>query len=133
MQEIFNYLPKNLGYLRRKKGLRQQEMQLPLGFTRSTWSNYENGKTNPSVNDLILISKFFGITLDELIGHDLEANAPATDNSVMKRTRGKRKLYPVNNAATYAHDASPEYTLLWQEFRKLRADVDTLKRMVNKK
>ncbi len=43
-----------------------------LGFSRTTWSNYEQCRTAPSLDGLIRISRFFGVSLDELIAEDIE-------------------------------------------------------------
>jgi len=54
-----HFLGDNLSYLRKKKGLLQSQMQQEIGFTRSTWSNYENGLAEPSVENLLRIAHFF--------------------------------------------------------------------------
>jgi transcriptional regulator with XRE-family HTH domain len=72
MENQLNFFGKNLQYLRREKNLKQHEMQYSLGFSRTTWSNYEKGKSAPSLDGLIRIAKFFGVTLDELIAQDFE-------------------------------------------------------------
>jgi transcriptional regulator with XRE-family HTH domain len=72
MDQSLNFFGKNLQFLRKEKKLRQHEMYDSLGFPRTTWSNYEQCRTAPSLDGLIRISRFFGVTLDELIAEDVE-------------------------------------------------------------
>ena len=116
-----NNFPKNLRYLRRKKGLLQTEMQSCLGISRTTWSNYENGKTNPSVEDLVRFSSFFGITLDELILYDL----PGNELSVNNRKPARPVIYQTNDTVTATAEPDMQYVL--QEIKKLREEVNTIK------
>ena len=116
-----NNFPKNLRYLRKKKGLLQTEMQPCLGISRTTWSNYENGKTNPAVEDLVRFSKFFGITLDELILHDL----PSENQTALEKKPVKPVLYKTNEMVTVT--AEPDISYVLQEIKKLREEVNTIK------
>ena len=72
MEQSLNFFGRNLQFLRKEKKLRQHEMYDSLGFSRTTWSNYEQCRTAPSLDGLIRISRFFGVTLDELIAEDVE-------------------------------------------------------------
>ncbi|HEY8388880.1 MAG TPA: helix-turn-helix transcriptional regulator [Parasegetibacter sp.] len=84
-------LSKNLAYLRKQLKLRQEEMQSRVGVSRTTWSNYENGISEPSVNGLINISNFFGVSLDDLLKKDLSRTANSKGNPAPVR-------YGLNNA-----------------------------------
>ncbi|MBS1642372.1 MAG: helix-turn-helix transcriptional regulator [Bacteroidetes bacterium] len=67
------YLGKNLLYLRKLRKLQQSEMPENIGISRATWSDYENGRTEPNLETVVKISEFFGISLDTLIITDIEA------------------------------------------------------------
>ncbi|HYC30505.1 MAG TPA: helix-turn-helix transcriptional regulator, partial [Chitinophagaceae bacterium] len=75
------FFGKNLRYLREKQQLTQVEIAPLIGFTKATWSNYENGASQPAMDGLIKISNYFGITLDELIFSDI----PAQDGHAVKQ------------------------------------------------
>jgi len=118
MEKPSNFFCQNLQYLRREKRLRQYEMQHSLGFSRTTWSNYEQGKTSPSLDGLVKISRFFGITIDELVAEDIE----------QKFENRKYKPYPMNNSRPYLvedGDSSWEYVI--SRLDKLELDVEHLK------
>ncbi len=57
----------NLKLLRTKNKLTQAELGKILNLSRSTISNYEAGKMQPSIETIIEISKYFKITIDSLL------------------------------------------------------------------
>jgi transcriptional regulator with XRE-family HTH domain/signal peptidase I len=88
---------KNLKTLRAKKGYKQAEIAESIGITVSTWSNYEVGKSEPSLELLIKISDFFGTSVDALLspaeqpgaGHDpenQEERSPSEGSLIKKDT-----------------------------------------------
>lgn len=82
-----SYLGQNLHYLRKKKGLRQAEIQNHTGFPRTTWSNWETGISEPSIENIIKVADFFGIEPGSLIFSNLE-NVQGTgeeDNSTISK------------------------------------------------
>lgn len=81
------YFGKNILYLRKKNNIMQVDIPGYLDITRSTWSNYENDKTEPSIDQLIEISKFFGVTLDDLLLTDLQQK----DEVSAKTREGEKK------------------------------------------
>ena len=64
-------LGRNLLFLRKSKGWQQSEIYTAIGIKASTWGNYENFVSQPNLDVLILISKYFGITESELLHEDL--------------------------------------------------------------
>ena len=54
--------------LRKNKGLKQQEIADILGVKRNTYSDWENGKTEPSFGNLVKLADFFDVSLDWLFG-----------------------------------------------------------------
>ena len=66
--EIRNNFKDNLKNLRLEAGLGQVEFAKCLGVSKGVISLWENGLREPTMSSLILISKFFKISIDELIG-----------------------------------------------------------------
>lgn len=60
----------NIKRLRKNKGLKQQELAEILGIKRNTYSDWENGKTEPSFDNLVKLADFFNVPLDWLFGRD---------------------------------------------------------------
>ena len=53
--------------LRKKKGLTQEELAQALYVSRTAISKWESGRGYPSIDSLRVISKFFSVTIDELL------------------------------------------------------------------
>ena len=53
--------------IRKKKNLNQQKVALDLNISREALSHYENGKREPSLNMLVIMSKYFNVSVDYLI------------------------------------------------------------------
>lgn len=95
-----NYLAVNLNYLRKKKKLRQESLSAQIGSTRATLSNYENGVSEPSIEMLIKMSHFFGVTLDEMICKDIQTRdvqlgIAEADEKINRKIYLKKLLEPV--------------------------------------
>ncbi len=54
--------------LRMCKGLNQVEMAKIFGVTKQSVSNWENENIMPSIDMLIKIAKFFGVSTDYILG-----------------------------------------------------------------
>ena len=56
--------------LRKRKGLTQEELAEFLYVSRTAISRWESGRGYPSIDSLKEISRFFSVTIDELICSD---------------------------------------------------------------
>jgi transcriptional regulator with XRE-family HTH domain len=59
-----------LQFLRRKKGYSQEELSEKLGISRQAVAKWESGQTFPEVDNLLMLSDLFKITVDRLIKPD---------------------------------------------------------------
>ena len=59
-----------LAYLRNKRGVSARDMSLSIGQNVGYINNIENEKTTPSMNGLIYICEYFGITPSEFFDFD---------------------------------------------------------------
>lgn len=57
----------NLKVLRKRNKISQEELSKSLDLTRSTYSGYENAAAEPSLETLIKIADFYGLSLDTLM------------------------------------------------------------------
>ena len=53
--------------LRKSKGMSQEELGAELKVSRQTVSKWESGQSYPDFQRLVLLSDYFGLTLDELV------------------------------------------------------------------
>ena len=65
-------LGKHIKKFRQEKQLSQEELANRIYVTRQTVSNWENDKSYPDVNSLLLLSEIFQISLDRLIKGDID-------------------------------------------------------------
>lgn len=56
--------------LRKQKGLTQEELAQALYVSRTAISKWESGRGYPNLDSLKAISKFFGVTVDQLLSGD---------------------------------------------------------------
>lgn len=67
-----NNFSTNLKELRENKGLTQREIAKLLDISQVTYCNWENNKTEPDLNNLIRLCKFFMVSTDYLLGIESE-------------------------------------------------------------
>ena len=79
--------------LRTEQNLSQREIAKKLNISQGTYNNWENGKTEPSIEDLIDISKYFKVSVDYLIGNQIEDVATKGEDCLLRKVyRGIQRL-----------------------------------------
>lgn len=71
--------------LRKQRGLSQEELGEELDVSRQTISKWEAGQSYPDFQRLVLLSDYFGMTLDELV-RDIDVQ------EVRDRSRSDEKI-----------------------------------------
>lgn len=64
--------------MRRARGVSQEELAAHLGVSRQAISKWERGEASPDIDNIILLSRFYGVGIDELLcceGNFTEAEA----------------------------------------------------------
>jgi DNA-binding XRE family transcriptional regulator len=64
-------LVRNITYLRESNNLTQEKMSVLLEITRSRWSAWEEYRCNPPITCLLVLSKLFVVSVDDLITSDI--------------------------------------------------------------
>ncbi|MDT2749608.1 helix-turn-helix transcriptional regulator [Streptococcus parauberis] len=57
-----------LRFLRKTKNVTQEEVSKCLSIGQGTYSRWEKGTLEPCLNHVVKLSKYFGITTDEILG-----------------------------------------------------------------
>ena len=65
-------LGKQIKKCRQDAKLTQEELDERIYVSRQTVSNWENDKSYPDVNSLVLLSEVFRVSLDKLIKGDID-------------------------------------------------------------
>lgn len=78
-------LARQLKAKREERGLSQDEVSKAIFVSRQTVSNWENDKTYPDVQSLLLLSQLFEVSIDELVRGDVVAmqQAIAEDSRIL--------------------------------------------------
>ena len=63
-----------LKHFRNLKGLSQTEVAEKLGLSRQAISNWEANKSYPDLDNIVLLSKLYDVSVDELLGTDIREN-----------------------------------------------------------
>ena len=79
--------------LRTEKGLSQEELAAKIYVTRQAVSRWENGETVPNTDTLKLLSKFFGVSINTLLGSPQQlfcqcCGMPLQDDYISKEPDG---------------------------------------------
>ena len=59
---------------RKKAGYSQEQLADKLGLSRQAVSKWERGEASPDTDNLIALSKLYGVSMDELLGLNLGSN-----------------------------------------------------------
>ena len=62
-----NGLEKRLKALRKAKKMTQGQVADALGLQRSTYTKYETGRSEPTLNTVCKLAALFSVTVDELL------------------------------------------------------------------
>lgn len=70
-----NIFGKRLKKLRRERDITMEDMAKELNTTQATLSRYENGRRKPDVDFLDMLSDYFDVSTDYLLGRSDKKNS----------------------------------------------------------
>ena len=95
---------KKLTELRKTRAITQESLAERLDVSRQTIQKWESDAATPDVSNLIILSKLFGITMEELLG--------------MKVKPKKSMRYPSEKTPDYENMGGAFYNQLLLEFQQ---------------
>ena len=104
-------LGKQIKMHRQEAHLSQEELANRVYVSRQTISNWENDKSYPDVNSLVLLSEIFQISLDNLIKGDIEVMKDVIQKEEIEKMNRYGKPYTIMLIAT-AVSAAPLFMWL---------------------
>src|SRR5258707_5451171 len=114
-----HYLGKNLRYLRKQMSKTQSEIAFLIKKIQTTIGNWENGISEPNLDELLVISNFFDIALDVLVKVDL-----AESNMAHRTTLGAGASYDHNSEAlSQVNERDDRLSFVLQEIKSLREEM----------
>lgn len=93
-------LGKQIKMHRQEAHLSQEELANRVYVSRQTISNWENDKSYPDVNSLVLLSEIFQISLDKLIKGDIEVMKDVIQKEEIEKMNRYGKAYTIMLIAT---------------------------------
>ena len=73
-------LKNNLKEIRRSKNISQEEVAQALHISRQSLSEWENQRGNPDLENLVALSKFYGVPINALIDETIPTECTAPDD-----------------------------------------------------
>lgn len=74
-------LSEKLAALRKEHGYSQLYVAERLNVSRQAISRWEVGSSVPSTENLMELSRLYSVSLDELVGHDIDVKTPSSPES----------------------------------------------------
>ena len=121
-------LGKNIRFLRKQFPVTQSKLASLIGKGQTTIGNWENGISEPSIEELLILSNYFDISLDLLIKVDLSL----TNYQV----EGRRKEEVAAQVPPVRYDQTTEkenlvgenedLSYVLQEIKALREEIDRI-------
>ncbi len=135
---MMNFLAGNIRLLRKKIAETQTGIGLLVNKGQTTIGNWENGKSEPNIGELLILSNFFGISIDLLIKVDLSAtdNPSSSVNSREERLReNKLPEYSFDRTESMVkeEEAGAALNMIFREIRSLREELRQVKTSMKKK
>jgi transcriptional regulator with XRE-family HTH domain len=117
-----HYLGKNMRYLRKQLSKTQSEIASLIKKGQTTIGNWENGISEPNLDELLIISNFFDIPLDTLVKVDLaEANSPHRAGAV-----GTVPYDHSPDTPNQVRERDDKLSYVLQEIKSLREEMERL-------
>jgi transcriptional regulator with XRE-family HTH domain len=120
---------KNLRFLRKKGNHNQDEISILFNKRANTIGNWENQKSEPSLEELMKLAAFFKVTSGDLLQKDLEKEF---DGTILEFAPGSGLPLPAGYTlqepqTSLANDSGADaFWLILRELRALNEKVDLL-------
>jgi transcriptional regulator with XRE-family HTH domain len=129
-----HFLGKNLRHLRRQSAKTQSEIASLIQKGQTTIGNWENGISEPSLNELLIISNYFDIPIDALLKTDLSGTTiPDTQRQPgVPHPHRKQVVRPYDQPEEELPTAGEQDNLsfVWQAIRNIRAEMEQLQALL---
>ena len=123
---VMHFLGKNLRYLRKQSSKTQSDIASLIQKGQTTIGNWENGISEPSLSELLIISNYFDIPLDTLIKMDL---ADTQAHGVPLPGNQDVNVRPYDHSVvelSVVKEQEDKLSFVLQEIRSIRSDIEQL-------
>src|SRR3984957_16148817 len=117
-----HFLGKNLRHLRKQSARTQSEIASLIQKGQTTIGNWENGISEPSLNELLIISNYFDIPVDALLKVDL-----AESQGAASRPAGIPRIYlPNDKELSKVEDPGNAMAYVLKEIKDMQQKIEQL-------
>jgi transcriptional regulator with XRE-family HTH domain len=117
-----NFLGKNIRYIRKQLSKTQSEVASLLKKGQTTIGNWENGISEPNLEELVVLSNYFDISLDTRIKTDL-AVMSGQQGTWPRETGTVKYDHTTENINPVRED---QFTYVLQEIKNIREDIERI-------
>lgn len=125
-----HFLGKNLRLLRKRSSQNQDDIALLVNKGQTTIGNWENGVSEPSLGDLLIISNYFGISVDILLKTDLTGQQAPGEPEENSRTPPEEPLeydHDKEEISMVQESAEDRLYPILEEIRAIRSEIENIK------
>jgi transcriptional regulator with XRE-family HTH domain len=115
-----HYLGKNIRHLRKQLSKTQSEIASLINKGQTTIGNWENGISEPNLEELLILSNFFDIPLDLLIRVDLASTTPPHRQGMTAGLHYDHSPEP----AMVVRERDDKLSYVLQEIKSLREEME---------
>ncbi|MBO4563119.1 MAG: helix-turn-helix domain-containing protein, partial [Clostridia bacterium] len=83
--------------LRKQKGLSQEELAERLGISRQAVSKWERAESSPEIDNVIVLSRLYGVSIDQLLCTDMEPAATEPGEEPVRAAEEESELSGIVN------------------------------------
>ncbi len=88
--------------LRMERGLTQRDVAKALFVSQGTYNNWENSRTQPSIDQLVAIADYFEVTIDYLLCHTDDYEKTENEKFSAKKLRLANKMLSLSEECVTA-------------------------------
>lgn len=118
-----HFLGKNLRHLRKQSSRTQSEIASLIQKGQTTIGNWENGISEPSLNELLIISNYFDISVDGLLKVDLAESQPS---SGLRSVNIPRPYIPIDKELLKTEEPGNAMAFVLKELKDIQQKIEHL-------
>lgn len=124
------YFTDRLKELRKEKKLTQKEIAEQIGIKRNSYSDWETGKNEPNLENIVKLSKILGTTIDFLLGKSSLSNSNSElDSQICELSLLLRKIHGrLDSLESYCN--TEETQALLKSVRSKLSEVTILEKVI---
>ena len=121
-----NHFALNIQILRKANSFKQSDFEI-IKIKRTTWNNYESGKSEPDIDTILRIANFFGVDLETLLVADLSKNEHLVSTIDML----KKPAVPAENDLSLSMAMEDKTVYHTENTKNLQQVIDTQKQLID--